>query len=130
MDSIEVDSGDKAIIILQSLICYLREKNVLTRADIEELRERVDSRLSAAEKSMPCDVAAATAAAHEKWPASNSSAASGTAESTARATDTGTPRGLVRKADGLIEQIALSDSLQGGDDHARAQIRHARRIQA
>lgn len=65
MDSIEVDSGDKAIIILQSLICYLREKNVLTRADIEELRERVDSRLSAAEKSMPCDVAAATAAAHE-----------------------------------------------------------------
>lgn len=65
MDGMEVDSGEKAIIILQSLICYLREKNVLNRADIEELRDRVDARISAAEKSMPCDVAAAAAAAHE-----------------------------------------------------------------
>lgn len=65
MDSIEVDSGEKAIIILQSLICYLREKNVLNRADIEELRDRVDARISAAEKAMPCDVSAAAAAARE-----------------------------------------------------------------
>jgi hypothetical protein len=37
-----VDSGDKALIILQSLVCYLREKNILSRCDIEELCERVE----------------------------------------------------------------------------------------
>lgn len=65
MEGMEIDSGEKAIIILQSLICYLREKNVLTRADIEELRERVVARVSTAEKSMLCDVATAAAAARE-----------------------------------------------------------------
>lgn len=65
MEGIEVDSGDKAIIILQSLICYLREKNLLSRADIEELKDRVDARISAAQQNMPCDVATATAAARE-----------------------------------------------------------------
>lgn len=65
MEGNEIDSGEKAIIILQSLICYLREKNVLNRADMEELRERVDARITAAAKSMPCDVATAAAAARE-----------------------------------------------------------------
>ncbi|KPH58119.1 hypothetical protein ACLIMP_19380 [Novosphingobium aerophilum] len=69
-EGFEVDSGDKAIIILQSLICYLREKNVLSRADIQELRDRVDARIlavegAAAEKAMPCNSAAAVAAARE-----------------------------------------------------------------
>lgn len=65
MEGVNVDSGEKAIIILQSLICYLREKNILNRADMEELRDRVDARISAAEKAMPCDLATASAAARE-----------------------------------------------------------------
>jgi hypothetical protein len=64
MEGVEIDSGEKAIIILQSLICYLREKNMFSRADIEELKARVDARISAVE-TMPCDLAAATAAARE-----------------------------------------------------------------
>ena len=65
MEIMEVDSGEKAIIILQSLICYLREKNVLSRADLEQLKDRVDARISAAEKAMPCDLATAAAASRE-----------------------------------------------------------------
>jgi len=61
----EVDSGEKAIILLQSLICYLREKNVLSRADIEELRERVEGRIADAETHLPCASSLATAAASE-----------------------------------------------------------------
>lgn len=65
MEGIEIDSGEKAIIILQSLICYLREKNVLTRADIEELKDRVDTRIAAAENTMPAAMATAAAASRE-----------------------------------------------------------------
>ena len=65
MQSIEVDPGEKAVIILQSLICYLREKNVLNRADIEELRDRVEARISEVGRTMPCDISAASAAARE-----------------------------------------------------------------
>ncbi|MFC0202884.1 hypothetical protein [Novosphingobium soli] len=61
----EVDSGEKAIILLQSLICYLREKNVLSRADLEELRDRVEARMAANETSLPCGAAIAAAAASE-----------------------------------------------------------------
>src|SRR3546814_8989670 len=59
----EVDPGDKAMILLQSLICYLREKNVLSRADIEELRERVEARIPETEASLPCVASLAAAAA-------------------------------------------------------------------
>ncbi|AMK25759.1 MULTISPECIES: hypothetical protein [Sphingobium] len=59
-----VDNGDKALIILQSLIFYLREKNILSRCDIEELCERVESR-SFIEKEFPCDRGQAVAAAKE-----------------------------------------------------------------
>ena len=65
MEDGNVDFDDKAIIILQSLICYLREKNILSRADIEELRDRVNARMSTAEETMSCDVTAAAAAASE-----------------------------------------------------------------
>jgi hypothetical protein len=65
MENIEVDSGDKAMIILQSLICYLREKNVLSRADIQELRDRVEARIAANETQLACTSAMATAAANE-----------------------------------------------------------------
>ncbi|WP_255245869.1 hypothetical protein [Sphingobium sp. D43FB] len=53
------------MIILQSLICYLREKNILTRADIEELRDKVEERITDAGRVIPCAVSAAQAAAHE-----------------------------------------------------------------
>ena len=55
----DVDSGEKAMILLQSLICYLREKNVLSRADIEELRERVESRIAVTEQDIPTTTAMA-----------------------------------------------------------------------
>lgn len=61
----EVDSGEKAMILLQSLICYLREKNLLSRADLEELRERVEGRIAATEANLPCGTAIAAAAANE-----------------------------------------------------------------
>lgn len=61
----DVDPGEKAMILLQSLICYLREKNVLTRADIEELRSRVEARIAAPENSLPCAATIAEAAADE-----------------------------------------------------------------
>lgn len=64
-DQFEVDSGDKAIIILQSLICYLREKNILTRADLAELKDRIDLRVSEAGSALPCETSKAVAAAHE-----------------------------------------------------------------
>ena len=41
---LQTDPEDKNLVILQSLICLLREKNVLTRADIEELCETVKRR--------------------------------------------------------------------------------------
>ncbi len=65
IENSEVDSGDKAMILLQSLICYLREKNVLSRADIEELRDRVEARMAASETTLPCTAAIASAAATE-----------------------------------------------------------------
>lgn len=67
----DVASGDKAMILLQSLICYLREKNVLSRADIEELRDRVEARIADAEAeaeveaALPCKAAIAKAAAED-----------------------------------------------------------------
>ncbi len=62
----EVDSGDKSLVILQSLLCLLREKNLLTRADIEELGDMVQARV-ANRDSVPlsCCAASATAAASE-----------------------------------------------------------------
>ncbi|MFS0850183.1 hypothetical protein AB3M93_12060 [Novosphingobium panipatense] len=65
MENKEVESGEKAMILLQSLICYLREKNVLSRADIEELRDRVEARIAANETSLPCAASIAAAAAAE-----------------------------------------------------------------
>ena len=60
------DSGDKSLVILQSLLCLLREKNLLTRADIEELREKVEARAADhAGDPLPCCVEGATAAASE-----------------------------------------------------------------
>jgi hypothetical protein len=38
------DTGEESLIILQSLLCLLREKNLLTRADVEELCRKVEER--------------------------------------------------------------------------------------
>lgn len=65
IDNDNVASGEKALILLQSLVCYLREKNVLSRADIEELRDRVEARMAAPENSLPCAAELVAAAASE-----------------------------------------------------------------
>jgi len=69
MDKFELvadEPGDKALVILQSLLCVLREKNLLTRADIETLCEKVQASAAAkAGDAMPCCGAGALAAAAE-----------------------------------------------------------------
>lgn len=62
----ELRTGDEATVILQSLLCLLREKNVLTRADIEILCERVAMRATEADRDpLPCCTQAARGAAEE-----------------------------------------------------------------
>lgn len=38
------NTGEESFIILQSLLCLLREKNILSRADLDELCRKVDQR--------------------------------------------------------------------------------------
>lgn len=58
--------GDESLVILQSLLCLLREKNLLTRADIEILCDRVAMRAAQAERDpLPCCSEAKAAAAVE-----------------------------------------------------------------
>ena len=62
----QTDSGDKSLVILQTLLCLLREKNLLSRSDIEELCERVAVRAAEAELDpLPCRAESAEAAAAE-----------------------------------------------------------------
>lgn len=59
-------AGNESLVILQTLLCLLREKNLLTRADIEELCERVSMRAAQAERDpFPCCAEATRAAATE-----------------------------------------------------------------
>ncbi|MBY0301885.1 MAG: hypothetical protein K2W89_09105 [Sphingomonas ginsenosidimutans] len=59
-------NGDETMVILQTLLCMMREKNLLSRADIEELCSRVAMRAAQAERDpIPCCAQAATAAANE-----------------------------------------------------------------
>jgi hypothetical protein len=63
---IPADSGDTSLVILQSLLCILREKNVLNRADIEELTARIRTRAADHDHDpLPCCVAGVTKAAEE-----------------------------------------------------------------
>lgn len=49
------DHGEESLIILQSLICLMRERNVLTRADVEELCRKVDRRARGeSQVPLPC----------------------------------------------------------------------------
>lgn len=59
-------AGEKSMVILQSLLCLLREKNLLSRADIEELAAKVASRAAEHEcDPLPCQSDAVVAAASE-----------------------------------------------------------------
>lgn len=59
-------AGEESLVILQTLLCVLREKNVLSRADVETLCERVAMRAAAAERDpLPCCAEATRAAATE-----------------------------------------------------------------
>ena len=51
-------TGDESLVILQHLLCLLREKNLLSRADIEDLCHRVE----ASTGPLPCCPEAASAA--------------------------------------------------------------------
>lgn len=63
---LDADPEDKNLVILQSLICLLRDKNVLSRADIEELCATVQRRAAdGAADPLPCQKEAARAAANE-----------------------------------------------------------------
>lgn len=62
LDQTDAKSGEESLIILQSLICMLREKNLLTRADIEDLCHKVEMRASGAADPLPCCIESATAA--------------------------------------------------------------------
>ena len=54
------DPGEESLIILQSLLCLMREKNLLTRADVEELCRKVDSRARGdSQVPLPCCAEAA-----------------------------------------------------------------------
>jgi hypothetical protein len=64
-DLVAAESSDKTMLILQSLLCVLREKNLLTRADIENLCEKVASAADQAQSPLPCCSASALAAASE-----------------------------------------------------------------
>ncbi|WP_254606290.1 hypothetical protein [Sphingomonas bacterium] len=49
------DVGEESLIILQSLLCLLREKNMLTRADMEALCHKVERRASGTSRMpLPC----------------------------------------------------------------------------
>lgn len=57
------DPGQESLIILQSLLCLMREKNLLSRADVEELCRKVDSRMSGeSQAALPCCVDSAQSA--------------------------------------------------------------------
>src|SRR3546814_20751741 len=48
-----------------ALPIYLREKNVLSRADIEELRNRVEARMATPDSGLSCATALVAAAVNE-----------------------------------------------------------------
>jgi len=60
---IEGNPGEESLIILQSLICLMREKNLLTRADVDELCQKVDRRARGESQiPLPCCAQAAQGA--------------------------------------------------------------------
>jgi hypothetical protein len=61
--NVDSDPGEESMIILQSLICLMREKNLLSRADVEELCHKVDRRARGESQiPLPCCAQAALGA--------------------------------------------------------------------
>ncbi len=51
----DADPGGESLIILQSLLCLMREKNLLTRADMEDLCLKVERRAAGVSQiPLPC----------------------------------------------------------------------------
>lgn len=49
------DAGEESLIILESLLCLMREKNLLSRSDIELLCEKVERRATGTSiNPLPC----------------------------------------------------------------------------
>ncbi len=64
--ALHADPGAESMVILQSLLCLLREKNILGRADLEELSHKVAMRAAAAtDGPLSCCPDAATAASRD-----------------------------------------------------------------
>jgi hypothetical protein len=60
------EPGDTSLVILQSLLCLLREKGMLSRADIEELTHKIRTRAADHDHDpLPCCVQGVTKAADE-----------------------------------------------------------------
>ena len=57
------DHGEESLIILEALVCLLREKNLLSRADVEELCHKVERRARGVSRTpVPCCPQAARSA--------------------------------------------------------------------
>jgi len=57
------DPGEESLIILQSLLCLMREKNLLTRADMEMLCQKVERRAAGTSQiPLPCATKSAESA--------------------------------------------------------------------
>lgn len=60
---IVADPGEESLIILESLLCMMREKNLLSRADIEQLCHKVERRATGQSRNpLPCCAQSAEAA--------------------------------------------------------------------
>ncbi|MGI4732540.1 MAG: hypothetical protein ACRYFW_12455 [Janthinobacterium lividum] len=52
---LSAEAGEESLIILQSLLCLLREKNLLSRADVEDLCQKVERRAAGQSQiPLPC----------------------------------------------------------------------------
>jgi hypothetical protein len=57
------DPGEESLIIIESLLCMMREKNLLSRADIEQLALKVERRATGQSSNpLPCCSESAEAA--------------------------------------------------------------------
>lgn len=55
MSEQHIDPGEQSLIILESLLCLMREKNLLSRRDIELLCAKVERRAEGVSKNpLPC----------------------------------------------------------------------------
>jgi hypothetical protein len=58
-----IEARDESLIILESLLCVMREKNLLSRQDIELLCQKVERRATGTSKNpLPCEIERATRA--------------------------------------------------------------------